>query len=246
VKLDAFVVGAVRDTDAEAIATNEQRFAPNIKSVMTESLACCCRRRADGRVHEVRSRSHHLRWRCRREPDFHPGHRERDDQLLDGWTADRECQQRQQPHVFAAERVAVRHLAHRDHQGAHARNGGRFARRLGEHGAESAFEQKDNELGSASCSSATATNSFKKRAQSHDDKLSYNVVPGLDLQYTRIWQGSRRRFHGYQRQSVWHEQVSRNTFNTSAAGTGASTSRPFYQNFLLLDASNAAPTPRMA
>ena len=39
VTLDAFVVSQERETDAQAIATNEQRFAPNIKNVMaTDSL----------------------------------------------------------------------------------------------------------------------------------------------------------------------------------------------------------------
>jgi len=39
VKLDAFVVAQERETDAQAIATNEQRFAPNIKNVLsTDSL----------------------------------------------------------------------------------------------------------------------------------------------------------------------------------------------------------------
>ena len=39
VKLDAFVVSTDRETDAQAIATNEQRFAPNLKNVMsTDSL----------------------------------------------------------------------------------------------------------------------------------------------------------------------------------------------------------------
>jgi TonB-dependent receptor len=39
VKLDAFVVASDRETDSQAIATNEQRFAPNIKNVMaTDSL----------------------------------------------------------------------------------------------------------------------------------------------------------------------------------------------------------------
>ena len=39
VKLDAFVVAQQRETDAQAIATNEQRFAPNIKNVLsTDSL----------------------------------------------------------------------------------------------------------------------------------------------------------------------------------------------------------------
>lgn len=39
VKLDAFVVAQDKETDAQAIATNEQRFAPNIKNVMsTDSL----------------------------------------------------------------------------------------------------------------------------------------------------------------------------------------------------------------
>jgi TonB-dependent receptor len=38
-KLDAFVVSQDKETDASAIATNEQRFAPNIKNVMsTDSL----------------------------------------------------------------------------------------------------------------------------------------------------------------------------------------------------------------
>ena len=38
-KLDAFVVAGDRETDSQAIATNEQRFAPNIKNVMaTDSL----------------------------------------------------------------------------------------------------------------------------------------------------------------------------------------------------------------
>jgi TonB-dependent receptor len=37
--LDAFVVSSDRETDAQAIATNEQRFAPNLKNVMsTDSL----------------------------------------------------------------------------------------------------------------------------------------------------------------------------------------------------------------
>jgi iron complex outermembrane recepter protein len=34
VKLDAFTVSTARETDAEAIAINEQRFAPNLKTVM--------------------------------------------------------------------------------------------------------------------------------------------------------------------------------------------------------------------
>jgi len=39
VKLDAFIVAQDKETDAQAIATNEQRFAPNIKNVMsTDSL----------------------------------------------------------------------------------------------------------------------------------------------------------------------------------------------------------------
>jgi len=39
VRLDAFVVSADKETDAQAIATNEQRFAPNIKNVMaTDAL----------------------------------------------------------------------------------------------------------------------------------------------------------------------------------------------------------------
>lgn len=39
VKLDPFLVSSERETDAQAIATNEQRFAPNIKNVMsTDSL----------------------------------------------------------------------------------------------------------------------------------------------------------------------------------------------------------------
>lgn len=39
VKLDAFIVTSDRETDAQSIATNEQRFAPNIKNVMaTDSL----------------------------------------------------------------------------------------------------------------------------------------------------------------------------------------------------------------
>jgi len=39
VKLDAFVVAQDKETDAQAIATNEQRFAPNIKNVLsTDSL----------------------------------------------------------------------------------------------------------------------------------------------------------------------------------------------------------------
>jgi iron complex outermembrane receptor protein len=39
VALDAFVISADKETDAQAIATNEQRFAPNIKNVMsTDSL----------------------------------------------------------------------------------------------------------------------------------------------------------------------------------------------------------------
>ncbi|MFM9029561.1 MAG: carboxypeptidase regulatory-like domain-containing protein, partial [Opitutaceae bacterium] len=39
VRLDAFVVAQQRETDAQAIATNEQRFAPNIKNVLsTDSL----------------------------------------------------------------------------------------------------------------------------------------------------------------------------------------------------------------
>ena len=35
VRLDAFVVAQQRETDAQAIATNEQRFAPNIKNVLS-------------------------------------------------------------------------------------------------------------------------------------------------------------------------------------------------------------------
>jgi len=35
VKLDAFIVTSDRETDAQAIATNEQRFAPNLKNVMS-------------------------------------------------------------------------------------------------------------------------------------------------------------------------------------------------------------------
>ncbi|MEY4940640.1 MAG: hypothetical protein RIQ93_2375, partial [Verrucomicrobiota bacterium] len=39
VKLDAFLVATNKETDADAIATNEQRFAPNIKNVVaTDSL----------------------------------------------------------------------------------------------------------------------------------------------------------------------------------------------------------------
>ncbi|MBI5690050.1 MAG: TonB-dependent receptor [Verrucomicrobia bacterium] len=39
VKLDAFVVASDRETDSQAIATNEQRFAPNLKNVMaTDTL----------------------------------------------------------------------------------------------------------------------------------------------------------------------------------------------------------------
>jgi iron complex outermembrane recepter protein len=39
IQLDAFVVSSDRETDAQAIAINEQRFAPNIKNVMsTDSL----------------------------------------------------------------------------------------------------------------------------------------------------------------------------------------------------------------
>ena len=39
IKLDAFIVAQDRETDAQAIATNEQRFAPNIKNVLsTDSL----------------------------------------------------------------------------------------------------------------------------------------------------------------------------------------------------------------
>jgi TonB-dependent receptor len=39
VKLDAFIVAQERETDAQAIAVNEQRFAPNIKNVLsTDSL----------------------------------------------------------------------------------------------------------------------------------------------------------------------------------------------------------------
>jgi iron complex outermembrane receptor protein len=39
IKLNAFVVSQDKETDAQAIATNEQRFAPNIKNVMsTDSL----------------------------------------------------------------------------------------------------------------------------------------------------------------------------------------------------------------
>jgi len=39
IKLDAFIVAQDKETDAQAIATNEQRFAPNIKNVMsTDSL----------------------------------------------------------------------------------------------------------------------------------------------------------------------------------------------------------------
>jgi iron complex outermembrane receptor protein len=39
IKLDAFVVAQDKETDAQAIATNEQRFAPNIKNVLsTDSL----------------------------------------------------------------------------------------------------------------------------------------------------------------------------------------------------------------
>ena len=39
VRLDAFVVSQDKETDNQAIATNEQRFAPNIKNVMsTDSL----------------------------------------------------------------------------------------------------------------------------------------------------------------------------------------------------------------
>ncbi len=39
VKLDAFVVASDRETDAQALATNEQRFAPNIKNVLaTDAL----------------------------------------------------------------------------------------------------------------------------------------------------------------------------------------------------------------
>ena len=39
VKLDPFIIAADKETDAEAIAINEQRFAPNIKNVMaTDSL----------------------------------------------------------------------------------------------------------------------------------------------------------------------------------------------------------------
>ena len=34
VKLDAFTVASARETDGEAIAINEQRFAPNIKNVV--------------------------------------------------------------------------------------------------------------------------------------------------------------------------------------------------------------------
>lgn len=35
VKLDAFVVASDKETDAQAIATNEQRFAPNLKNVLS-------------------------------------------------------------------------------------------------------------------------------------------------------------------------------------------------------------------
>jgi outer membrane receptor for ferrienterochelin and colicin len=39
VKLNPYVVASNKETDAQAIATNEQRFAPNIKNVMaTDSL----------------------------------------------------------------------------------------------------------------------------------------------------------------------------------------------------------------
>src|SRR5688500_8075984 len=39
IKLDAFIVAQDKETDAQANATNEQRFAPNIKNVMsTDSL----------------------------------------------------------------------------------------------------------------------------------------------------------------------------------------------------------------
>ena len=35
VKLDSFVVGSARDTNAASIAINEQRFAPNIKNIVS-------------------------------------------------------------------------------------------------------------------------------------------------------------------------------------------------------------------
>src|SRR5688572_16968068 len=39
IRLDAFIVAQDKETDAQAIATNEQRFAPNIKNVLsTDSL----------------------------------------------------------------------------------------------------------------------------------------------------------------------------------------------------------------
>ena len=38
VKLDAFVVASDRETDSQAIATNEQRFAPNVKNVLSTDL----------------------------------------------------------------------------------------------------------------------------------------------------------------------------------------------------------------
>ncbi|MFM7752558.1 MAG: hypothetical protein ACKPB0_19290, partial [Opitutaceae bacterium] len=134
VRLDSFVVATSRDTEGEALATNEQRFAPNLKAVIsTDSFGDM----AEGNVGEflkflpgitgdhddaqintvsLRGFSTNLHGARRRRPA-------RQRQL-----------QRQLPHLPVLPARDQQRVPHRGRQGTHPRDARRLGVRLDQHG----------------------------------------------------------------------------------------------------------------
>lgn len=238
VTLDAFVISSDRETDAQAIATNEQRFAPNIKNVLaTDSLGDIL----GGSVGEFMK--------------FLPGVTV-DNDLADvagisvrgiggGMTAiTSDGAPSSNIWTTATRSVDVRSMALNDISRIELTKVPTPATPADSLGgsvnmvSKSAFERKGRQLRYSLNLVGNHENlDFKKTPHSHKDQKTYKILPGANIDFTWPITKTFGIVIAGTHANIYNEQhrVTNTWTNAARNVSGSSTSNPFRQSFALLD-----------
>lgn len=238
VKLDAFTVQASRETNAEAIAVNEQRFSPNIKSVVA---ADAFGEIAQGNIGEF------IKYLPGIGADFADpniisitvrGLDSNFTQVTSDGAQLASAHTGGSTRVFQFDQVSLNNVARVELTKVPAPSDP--ADSLGgvvNLVSKSAFEHKQAQLNYRVFVTGREGNLSLRRLPDPHDGRRHRVLPNADFTYTLpVNQRFGLVVAGLTANSFDERRVAARTYNTSLAGSGASVEKPFLQTFTLQDA----------
>ncbi|MBL9209996.1 MAG: TonB-dependent receptor [Opitutaceae bacterium] len=238
VKLDPFKVASNKETDAQAIATNEQRFAPNIKNVIATD--------AFGEVFGS-SAGDFLKFLPGLAADY--DNAEVSTISVRGMGGDKTSIMFDGAPIVTGSNVGPSRAVEMRTQALNnvtridvtkvptpATPADTLAGSINMV-SKNAFERSRAELRyGVSLSATNNTLRFDKTPTSYKDEEVYKIKPGFDFDYTLpIGKNFGLVLTGVYAQKFNEQNISRKTWNNAGTGTGASVANPFLQQFLIQD-----------